>query len=171
MAKRKAEVEEFAGENEAADYGDILDRTFEDLPEDKLLPGGSWLLKGRSAGYSAPREEGKNGKVLFFYIPQAPMEGVDTAELEALGPDYDVSENQIVFTIWIEFNRDWRKVENHLRVHGTYDPTKSIKENFKAFRGSEVVAHLDTRTYERKAPDGTKESVTENSASNFRSVE
>lgn len=172
MAKRN-QVEETEVDNEAevSDYGDILDTVWDDIPEDKLLPTGSWLLGGRNASYVGPKvnDDGSktNGKVLFFYVPKEPVEGVDLSEIEDLGPDYDVTENQVVYTSWIEFNRDWDKVRKHLALHGLTDGTQSIRAALKAFKGTEVIAHVDVRTYKNR----NNETVTENAATNFRAVE
>lgn len=171
MAKRNQEVET---ETEVADYGDILDTVWDDIPEDKLLPTGSWLLKGRNAAYVAPSEKSDgsviNGKVLFFYTPKSPQEGVDAGELEDLGPEYDVTENQVTYTIWVEFNRDWDKVRKHLALHGVTVEGQPIKKSLKDFKGTEVVAHVDVGTFDRKS-NGLIEKVTQNVATDFRAVE
>lgn len=156
MAKTKEPVES---------YDDILDRTWDEMPETKVLPDGDWLLKGRNAAFVAPKGDG-NAKVLFFYTPEQAMEDVDPSALEALGEDYDLKDNQIVFTIWIENNRDWQAVRRHLAKHGV-DPTLTIREQFKKFRGTETIARVGLRTFTNAAG----ESVPENTASDFREVE
>lgn len=152
---------------DAADYGDILDKVWGDIPEPSTLPNGSWLLKGRNASYVAPKDDTQNGKVLFFYTPQEPTDDVDAEELAALGEDYDITENQITYTIWIEFGKDWDKVRQHLAKHGVEDSTVSIRDSLKAFKGTQVVAQVGTRTY----TDRNGETQVENTASSFTAVE
>lgn len=167
MAKRKELDDE--NEDEVNDYGDIIDMAWDDLPEDKLLPTGTWLLGGRNAAY-VKGQQGKNSKVLFFYVAKEPNKGIDPTEYELFIEDYDMNESQVVYTIWIEFNRDWRKVQRHLAIHGITDTTMSLKKSLKAFRGTEVMAHVEPRTYD-VTRNGVVESVTENSATNFSPVE
>lgn len=157
MAKAKKEAVE--------SYDDILDRTWDEMPEAKILPDGDWLLKGRNAAFVGPKGD-TNAKVLFFYIPEQAMEDVDPEALAALGDDYELSDNQIVFTIWIESNRDWQSVRRHLEKHGV-DPSLTIREQFKKFKGTEAVATLGFRSFQTSTGD----TVQENTASNFRSVE
>jgi hypothetical protein len=149
-------------------YEDILNQSWEVIPEAKLLPVGSYLLKLRNVTFLAPKQEGQNGRVLFFYVPKEPMDDVDVAEIEALGADYDIGENQVVFTKWIENNRDWQAVKQHIAKHGVeIDPKLSLADTFKAARNSEVIAYLDQRTFTRA--DG--ETVTENNPTQFSPVE
>ena len=150
-------------------YEEILNRSWDDIPEELLLPVGSWLLTGRNASFLPAREEGKNPRVLFFYTPKEPMDDVDQDALAEIGyPDnYDISENQIVKTIWIEGNRDWRQVKAHLEMHGVDTSAGSIMESLKAFRGTEVVAYLDQRQFTR----ANGEEQFENSPTNFSPIE
>ncbi len=150
-------------------YDDILDKSFDELQDDKVLPLGDWLLRLRNAAFIPPREEGMSGRVLFFYRPVEPMDDVDVDEIEAMGEDYDFSENQIVFQVWIEGNRSWRDVLRHLKKHAGVDFTVgSIREVLKkGVQGSEITAELGERTYENSFGD----LVNENTAMNFRPVD
>ncbi len=150
-------------------YDDILDKSFDDLQDDKLLPLGNWMLRLRNAAFLPPRQEGQSARVLFFYTPVEPTGDVDVDELEALGEDYDYSENQIVFQVWIEGNRSWRDVLTHLKKHAGVDFTVgSIREVLKkGIKGSEVIAELDERTYENSFGD----LVSENNAKAFRPID
>ncbi len=150
-------------------YDDILDRSFDDLQDDKLLPGGLWVLRLRNAHYMAPREEGQSAQILFFYKPVEPTDDVDTDELEALGEDYDYTENQIVFKVWIEGGRSWKDLQRHIKKHAGVDwDLPSIREVIKTgVKGSEVVARLGERTFE----NNFGELVAENVASDFRAMD
>ena len=149
-------------------YDDILDRSFDDLQDDKTLPGGLWVLRLRNAHFMTPREEGQSAQVLFFYHPIEPTDDVDQDELDALGDDYDVTENQIVFKVWIDGNRAWKDLMRHLKKHSGVDwDAGSIREVLKTgVKGSEVVSRLGERTYENTFG----ELVTENVASDFRAL-
>lgn len=152
---------------DTGDYGDILNRSWNEIPEPQTLPNGSWVLKGRNASYVAAREEGKNSKVLFFYTPTEPTDDVDREALAELGDGYDISQNQIAYTIWIEFAKDWDKVRKHLAKHGVDVDSMTIDQSLKAFKNTIVVANLEQRSYTNNAG----ETVLENSPSNFAAVE
>ncbi len=149
-------------------YDDILDRSFDELQDDKILPLGFWILRLRNAHFMAPREEGQSAQILFFYHPVEPTDDVDADELAALGEDYDYTENQIVFKVWIEGNRSWKDLMNHLKKHSGVDwDAGSIREVIKTgVKGSEVTARLGERTFE----SNYGELIVENVASDFRAV-
>lgn len=165
MVSRKAKAAE-TEQNE--DLGNILDRTWEDFPEEQTLPDGTYVLVGRNAAYMPPKEDGKNGKVVFFFIPKEPVEGgVDEDALAALGADYDITENEVTTTIWIERNRDWRQVESVLKQLGVETEGATLKQQFKAVRGKEVAAYVKTNSYDRQ--DGSK--VISNVATQFQAID
>lgn len=147
-----------------SDYEDVLKKSWEEIPEPKLLPVGSWLLRGRNAAFLEPKEEGQNARVLFFYIPKSPMDDVDEGALAALGDDYDYAENDVIHTIWIERNKDWDRVRKHLALHGI-EATGPIQDTLKKFKNSEVFAYLDQRAFETKAGEKREENVPTNFAS------
>jgi hypothetical protein len=153
--------------DQTEDLGNILDRTWDDFPEEQTLPEGTWRLVGRNAAYMPPRDEGQNGKVVFFFIPKDAKEDVDADALAALGPDYDVTENEVTTTIWIERNRDWANVKSVLAALGVDTDGKTLKEQFKGVRGAEVDAYVTTRSYNRA--DGS--TVTQNVANQFQAAE
>jgi hypothetical protein len=144
--------------NEASDtdYSAILNRTWDDLPDVHNLPDGSYLLGLKNVAFMPPREEGQNGKVLFYIFPKEPME-VDADAYAALGDDYDLTENQIVHTEWIEFNKDWKeKVFPLLAKFGIdVDPSQTIEETLKGVRKlrGEAIGHVTTKVFKTK--DGT----------------
>lgn len=135
------------------DYDDILNQTWEDVPEPELIPIGGWLLVGGNVSLIKPKEEGKSAKILFGYKAKEPV-SVDADRLDEMG-NYDFTINDLNFTIYIENAADWDKVRKHLLLSGVeIDPKEKIvneagKLSFaKAFRGSEVVAEVGQRTYE-----------------------
>lgn len=153
--------------NEATEkYTDLLSKAWGDIPEPKLLPTGSWLLKGRNVSVFPPREEGQATRVAFFYSAVEPMDDVSEVELQGLGEDYSYSENDIVKQFFINRNKDWDKVRQHLALHGV-EAQGSIKDTFDAFKNSEVVAYLGTKTF----TDGSGQTRTDNDPTQFAKVE
>ena len=158
--KSKTEVE---ADSEAGDYDNILNRQWGDIPEVVLIPSGSWVLKGKNAAYKAPSGE-SNGRVLFFLVPKEPMDDVPQSALDALGDDYDYSSNQIVKTVWIESNRDWKTVEKILTAMNV-DMSGTIQQTLKRVKGAEVVAFVDQREFVSRG-----ETKQENTAENFTAL-
>lgn len=132
-------------------YSEILDRSWDDIPEPSLLPEGSWLLRGKNATY-IPKKDTLNARVLFFYVPKEPMSDVDQEALDALGDDFDYAEgsDDIVKTFWIEKNAQWKDVKDHLALHGVEVKGRSQQETLKAFKGTEVVSFLVQKTVNTK---------------------
>lgn len=148
-------------------YSEILERSWDDIPEPKLLPEGSWLLRGRNAAY-LPKKDALNARALFFYTAKEPMSDVDQGELDALGEgfDYEASADDIVKTFWIEKDTDWKAVKEHLALHGIEVKGKSQQETLKAFKGTEIVSFLTQKTINTK--NGAK---TVNDPTTFAKVE
>lgn len=149
-----------------SDYIDIQTASWDEIPEKKTLPVGTYLLKGRSAKYNPPKEDGKNGNVMFVYEPRQAMDDVDDDAFQELGSDYDLANNPIFFRIWIERQTDWQNVKRHLEKHGI-DVSGGIQKSFEQFKGNEVLAYLSTRTF----TNGAGETVEDNDASNFAPVD
>lgn len=157
MAKKNTETVE--------NFDDILDRSWDDIPEAVTLPGGQYLLKGRNAVYTPPKEEGQSGKVLFFLTPKEPIAGeVDEDALAALGEDYDYSVNEVVYTVWIESMRSWGDVRKVLAMFGIEGG--NIRQSLKEIRNREVVGNLDTRTY----TNSLGQLVEQNVVTSFQSI-
>lgn len=149
----------------SGDYASILKKSWDEIPPVKVLPTGSWLLRGQNATY----QEGKGDNsptVLFVYKAKEPMDDVSSEEMDALGDNYDVSANRIFVRFFISDNSDWDKVRKHLAKHGI-DAKGEIGDSLKAFKGSEVVAYLGTRTY----TDNAGEEHEDNTASSFTPLE
>lgn len=154
------------------DYDDILNRTWEDVPEPELLPAGGWLLVGGNVSLIKPKEDGKSAKILFSYKAKEPVSVADDL-LEELG-DYDFSINDLNYTVYIENASDWDKVRKHLALSGVEIDNKAKIVNeagklsfAKAFRGSEVVADVGQRSYENSEGN----TIWQNSLSKFAKVE
>lgn len=151
------------------DYDDILNRTWEEIPTPVLLPAGGWLLVGKNAALVKPKEEGKSLKILFSYQAKEPVSVAEDL-LEELA-DYDISINDLSFTVYIETPADWAKVKRHLALAGV-EMTGSILDEAgklafnKAFRGSEVVAEVGQRSYD----DANGDTIWQNSLSKFQKV-
>lgn len=152
-----------------AEYDDILNATWDDIPEAQLLPVGNWLLKGSNVAYLKPKTEEDKAKVLFTYKASKP---VNVAEdlLEELG-DYDVSINDLQLQIFIESAADWTKVRKQAELGGVDVGNKLFDDSgklafAKKFRGSEVVAEVGQRNYTNR----DDEVVWQNSISKFQRV-
>lgn len=151
-----------------SDYADILKGSWDNIPEVKALPDGSWLLKGSNATLQAPRDADKSPAVLFVYEPKEPMDDVDQEELEKLGQGYDPSSNRVFVRFYVNNNADWDKVRRHIEKHGlSTKDYPSIEATLKAFKGREIVGHLTTETYQNAAGD----MVTQNKADGFLAVD
>lgn len=151
-------------------YDELLSGTWEDIPDAVLLPNGGWLLKGTTVALVKPREEGKAMKVLFTYKAK---EAVAVAEdlIDELG-DYDITINDLTFTIFLESAADWSKVKKHLALHGIEMKGSILNEDGKLafaknFRNSEVVAQVGSRSYD----NAEGETVWNNTLSKFQAVE
>lgn len=150
----------------AENYETLLNQSWGEIPEPKTLPPGSWLLKGRNASYMPPKGE-SSARVLFFYTPKSPMDDVDESALNGLGANYDIEDNDIVATFWVEKKKDWAKVRNHLKKHGI-EPANDvpISETLKAFKGTEVIAYLETKVYTNQQGEAEEQ----NNPTNFTPI-
>lgn len=148
------------------DYEDILNMSWDEIPEEKALPVGSWRLRGRNSAHLAAKGD-TSERVLFVYTAQEPLDDVDEEALGALGPDYEFSENQIFATFWCERKADWRKVEAHLQKHGIETEGQNVGESLKEFGGQEVIAYLNQKTF----TNNMGELETKNEPSGFQEVD
>ena len=147
-------------------YSDILNTQWDDIPEPKVLPDGSYLLKLRNASYQPAKGEG-DPTVMFAYKVVEPMDDVPQDENDKLGNDYDYDLNTIFSRFWISNTADWAKVRKHLEKHGVDVSGKTPTEALKDARGSEVVAFLQQRSY----TNNSGQDVTENQPTNFSEVQ
>lgn len=151
MAKRK-------DTSAVDDYDDILNRSWEDIPVEKTLPSGDYLLAARNAAYMAPKEEGKSGKVVFFLTPKEPIAGeVDEDALAELGDDYDLGINEVSYTVWIESMRSWGDVRQVLAKFGIEGG--NIRQSLKDVRGRQIVGTVGSRTFTTAAGELKEQNV------------
>lgn len=148
-------------------YEALLNKSWKELADYKLVPSGSWLLRGRNAVYMARKEEDEGSdKVLFFYQAKEAMDDVDAEEIAALG-DYDISKNDVTVQFWASKPKDWQRIQEHLKLHGIDVDSLGPVEALKAFSGTEVIGFVDTRTYKNNAG----QMVTDNTVTQFAPVE
>lgn len=154
------------------DYSDLLNKSWDEIPEEQLLPDGAYRAKGRNVTFMKPKEEDKSPKIVFFYEPVEPVD-VNEDALADLGADYDLSINNLGYTVYIEGPRDLDKVRKHLALHGIeVDPSKPIlnednKLSFgKAFVGAEIIGRITQSSYQRNG-----ETVWVNNIGSFQRVE
>lgn len=149
-------------------YEDIMKASWDDLPEVQVLPVGTYRLKAQQATYQKAKAADQSPKVLFPYAVKESLDDVDPDALEELGLDYDLTENRVFASFWVETAADWQKVRMHLGKHGI-DTTggKSLEDSFKEVKGSEIFAYLEQRNF----TDNTGEVRTVNEPKNFASTE
>jgi hypothetical protein len=158
MARKKDPSEEV---EQTEDLGNIMDRSWNDMPEVLLLPVGTYKLVTRNIAYMAPKEAGQNGKVVVFFIPKEPLSDVDTSDLPE---NYDITENEVTATFWIERNKDWQPVRDLLKALGVdTEGGDSMKDTFKAARKKEITAYVDVRSFQSRG-----QTVTQNVATDFQ---
>lgn len=167
MAKKNTKVDDIMDdEDSAAGLDSLMDTNYENLPEVmETIPTGTWKLRGRNGAYKEKTEE-QSAKVLFFLVPSEPLSDVDPEALEAAGADYDFTNNQIVFTKYVENLRDVKQVLQIVKAFGVDLEGLSPREAVKKIRGKDIIASVGTRSYR-----GRMGQVTENTVSNFASVE
>jgi hypothetical protein len=144
-----------------SDYADIANLSWDNIQEPKVLPIGTYLLKLRNVTFQPSKEEGKSPVVLFVHVPKEAMEDVRSDELEALGSEYDISENKLFTRVFIEDGSSWDQVRKLLAKHGV-EVSGGVEESFKKARNSEVLGYLDQRAFTRKdGTNGVANNVTE----------
>lgn len=152
-------------------YEDLLKKSYDELPEEKNLPVGTWRLRGRSAGFMKPNSPDQNARCVFFYVPQEPMDNVSPDALSEITEE-DIANAEVTATFWIEKPKHLRAVVDHMEKHGIEVEKgvplgEAIMAGMKKFKGCEVLAHLDIRTFQNR--DGGTE--TENKPSQFTAIE
>lgn len=121
-------------------YADIANLSWDNIQAPKNIPGGTYLLKLRNIVFQPSKEEGKNPVVMFVHVPKEPMEDVSTEELEALGANYDISQNKLFTRVFIEDGSSWDRVRRLLEKHGL-EMKGGVEESLKAASksGAEVL--------------------------------
>jgi len=157
--------------DEVTDYESILKGSWDNIPDLKLLPPGTWRLKCRAAKFSPNKNPKVSPQIVFAYEPVEPMDDVDDEALAALGKNYNYSENRIFETLWAGGSaNDWAKITAHLALHGI-DARKdygSPEEAIDACKNTEVLGHVVQEQVTNKT---TGKVTTQNSISFFVSAE
>lgn len=148
-------------------YSEILARSWDAIPQPKLLPQGTWLLRVRNVSYFPANEE-KNmpERVAFFFEAKEPMDDVDAQEIAALGEGYDYAINDVVAQFSIFRPKDWADVRKLLELLGVTTQGQEQAATFSEAKGQEVLGYLIQSTYTKK--DGI--SVTDNKPTTFDKV-
>ena len=141
-------------------YEEILQKSWAELPEAKMLPDGSYRLRCTGAKVMPPKQADHSAQALFVYEPQEPMDDVNADALAALGADYDFSENVIYARFWLSKASDWDKVRKHLAKHGI-NPTDfdSVDASLKAVKNTELIGYVVARTFADKSGAVQQENV------------
>ncbi len=147
-------------------YEDIMEQSWDDIPTDKLIPIGSYRLKGTNMAFVKAKSADANDAFLFVYSVMEAEADVDPDELALLG-DYDLSAKKVFFRAWLESAADYDNVRKHLKKHGIDPGGRTVKESAEAFKGTEVIAYLEHRTFE----NNIGETVQENSPKQFAPTE
>lgn len=143
----------------AKTYAEVLNRAWDDIPQPKNLPDGSWLLRLKNVGFFAgDKEKETYDRVTFFVEPREAMDDVRPEDITALGEDYDLSNSDFPVQVTIFRDRDWQKV---LKILGFFNvkPEKgeSQIDTFKRATGAEAIGYVTTRRYQNK--QGIEEEV------------
>lgn len=146
------------------DYTDIANTSWENIPEPKLLPDGTWRLRLRNASYQPSKDEDKSPTVLFVYNAKEAMSDVSEDELTKLGQNYDVEANRIFTRFYVNDASDWANVRKHLEKHGV-KPEGNIIQSLKIAKNAEVLAYLSQRNFTANG-----EVREENVATSFASI-
>jgi hypothetical protein len=159
MAKREIETDDEGSVEDG--FAALMNRTYDDIPDEVTLPNGSYRLKVRNATVMEPREAGQSGKLMIFYIPKAALGDVDPSDLPS-----DITSAEVQHQIWLERPRDWKRAYETLAKHGVEIEGKNLKEAAKAARGKEVNAAVSSRSFQSNG--ATRVSL---EAKDFSSVE
>ena len=132
------------------EYKDILNKSWDEVQEQKVLPVGSYLLVGRNATLQEPRGNSDNPTITFVHQPKEAMDDVDEAEFAELGDEYDITENRVFTKFWIETSADLDKARKFLNKCGVDTEGKDIVASLKDFKGTENIGYLSHRAFETK---------------------
>ncbi len=124
-------------------YETILARGWDNIPKPKFLPDGSYRFRCASAKAIQPKTPDGNTRVSIGFEPQEPMEDVDTEALAALGEGYDIAENTIWVTIWLQRATDYAKLRNIMEKCGLnlddYVGKDGFENSLKALKNTECI--------------------------------
>lgn len=127
-------------------YEAILNKGWSEIPEPKFLPDGSYRFRITGGKAHQPKTPEGNTRVVIGFEPQEPMEDVDDVAFDALGKDYDLSQNVIWYTVWLQKAQDFAKLRNVMEKAGLnmgdYNGPEGFKQSLDALKGREIVAHV-----------------------------
>lgn len=152
-----------------SNYADIANLSWDEIQETAALPVGTYLLKLTNLVFQPSKEEGKSPRVMFVHSVKEAMDDVDSDELGELkgpgGGPYDVTENKVFTTVFIEDGSSWAKVKGILEKHGV-EVSGDIAATFQNAKGSEVLGYLVKDRFQR----GDKSYGENNKATEFAPV-
>lgn len=131
------------------DYSDIANLSWSEIQEPKVAPVGSYLLRGSNAVFQPSKEEGQNPRVMFVHTVKEAMDDVSVSELEELGADYDLTENKVFTTVFIEDGSSWKRVQRILEAHGI-ETSGKVLDDLKKVKGADVIGYLEKNSFKRK---------------------
>lgn len=147
-------------------YEDILERSWDEIPSNVVLPVGSYRLKASGANYIKPKSAEQNPQILFTYTVKEPLEDVDPEEIAQLSSE-DITGKKVFHKVWLETGADWDSVRKHMSLLGIAIEGRTLKESFKDVKGHEVIAYLGVKTFKTRSG----ETVTDNQPEQFAAVE
>lgn len=89
------------------DYGELYTRAWNDIQEERVLPGGHWKM--RLANVGCVSKDGRVTKVVFTTNPAEPGPDVDKRALKELN-GYDYSTNEVADFQWYNGRKEERRV-------------------------------------------------------------
>ena len=143
-------------EKQELSYEAILARGWGEIPKPQFLPDGSYRFRCTGGKAHAPKTPDGSTRVVLGFEPQEAMEDVDSVALAALGDNYDISENVIWVTVWLQKATDYAKLRNIMEKCGLnlddYQGKDGFDNSLKAMKGMECHGYVITGT--EKSPSG-----------------
>lgn len=133
-------------------YEEILQTGWNELPDEKYLPDGSFRLKVVSGKVIPPRNENESAVAMFALEPQEAMSDVSDDALAALGEDFDLADHTLFHKIWLKKASDWHRLQSLIEKMGV-DPKayQTKEESLKACKNAQIVGYVVTKVFTDKA--------------------
>lgn len=152
-------------------YEDLLKQSFDELPADKLLPGGTWRLRIQNASFLKPKTADDQAKWFVVVQGKEPMDDVDAQSVQEAFPDGDFSVTEIPITFWLRKPSDLSRFINFLSLAGVVVErpfsVERVNGLLKSAKGSEFLGMVGQRM--RQNSDGSSEP--ENTVTKFASLD
>lgn len=152
-------------------YEDLLKQSFDELPVDKLLPGGSWHLRVRNASFLKPKTADDQAKWFVVVQGKEPMDDVDMDAVKEAFPDGDYGVSEIPITFWLRKPSDLTKFINFMSLCGVVVErpfsVEKVNSLLKSLKNTEFLGMVGNRM--RQNTDGTSEP--ENTVTKFAALE